>query len=280
MSLRRERRALARVAAVLGLAVFAAACASGGGANPQRPEPSRAETAAVYNLQLGVAYLQQGNLPLAKEKLERALQQNPRDATTHGAMALLNEKLGNVREADRYYRSALRLAPRNPDLTNNYAVFLCRSGNVDEALEKFREATRNALYRTPWRAHINAGVCLRGAKRYDDAAASFTQALRLRPGDAEAAFQFGELELERGRPAAARDIVDRYLAANNATPELLWVAARAARGLGDRLAEERLSRRLQRDFPDSPQARAAEAETRAPGSGGGSSSGNRGGAAP
>jgi type IV pilus assembly protein PilF len=265
---------------MLGLAVLAAGCASGGGsANPQRPEPSRAETAAVYNLQLGIAYLQQGNLPLAKEKLERALQQNPRDATTHGAMALLNEKLGNVREADRFYRSALRLSPRNPDLTNNYAVFLCRSGNVDAALDKFREATRNALYRTPWRAYINAGVCLRGAQRYDDAATSFTQAQRLRPGDAEAAFQFGELELERGRHAAARDIVDRYLAANNATPELLWVAARAARGLGDRLAEERLSRRLQRDFPDSPQARAAEAETRAPGSGSGSSSGNSGGAA-
>lgn len=279
MSLSRGLRALPRVGALLGLAWLAAGCASGGGggANPQRAEPSRAETAAVYNLQLGVAYLQQGNLPLAKEKLERALQQNPRDATTHGAMALLNEKLGDVREADRFYRSALRLSPRNPDLTNNYAVFLCRSGNVDAAIGKFRDATRNALYRTPWRAHINAGVCLRGAKRYDEAAASFTQALRLRPVDAEAAFQFGELELERGRPAAARDLVDRFLAANNATPELLWVAARAARGLGDRLGEERLSRRLQRDFPDSPQARAAESEPRAPAPGPG---GNPGGAAP
>lgn len=258
----------------LGAALLLAGCASGGGGmNPTRAEPSRAETAAAYNLQLGVAYLQQGNLPLAKEKLERALQQNPRDATTHGAMAMLNERLGNLRDADRYYRSALRLAPRNPDLTNNYAVFLCRSGDVDAAIEKFGEATRNALYRTPWRAHINAGVCLRGAKRFDEAAARFTQALRLRAGDAEAAYQFGELELERGRPAAARDIVDQHLAGHNATPELLWVAARAARALGDRLAEERFARRLQRDFPDSAEARAAQDTPRQPA---GSSSGGAG----
>jgi type IV pilus assembly protein PilF len=250
---------------LLGGVLLLAGCASSGsGMDPTRAEPTRAETAASYNLQLGVAYLQQGNLPLAKEKLERALQQNPRDATTHGAMALLNEKLGNLRDADRYYRSALRLSPRNPDLTNNYAVFLCRSGDIDAALMKFSEATRNALYRTPWRAHINAGVCLRGAKRYDAAAASFTQALRLRPGDAEAVYQFGELELERGRPAAARDVVEQHLAAYNATPELLWVAARAARALGDRLAEERLARRLQRDFPDSLQARVVQDAQRAP----------------
>jgi type IV pilus assembly protein PilF len=265
MSRTRALQPAAGVVVLLGVTLLLVGCASGGSSvNPTRAEPTRAETAAAYNLQLGVAYLQQGNLPLAKEKLERALQQNPRDATTHGAMALLNEKLGSLRDADRFYRSALRLSPRNPDLTNNYAVFLCRSGNVDAALTKFSEATRNALYRTPWRAHINAGVCLRGAKRYDEAAARFTQALRLRAGDAEAAYQFGELELERGRPAAARQVVDQHLAAYNATPELLWVAARAARALGDRLAEERLARRLQRDFPDSPEARAAQAEPRAP----------------
>lgn len=249
--------------AMLAVAALAAGCASAPPA--ARDEPTRAETAAVYNLQLGVAYLQQGNLPLAKEKLDRAMQQNPREATIHGALALLNEKLGNVADADRYYRSALRLAPRNPDLSNNYAVFLCRSDRVEEGVRRFAEAARNPLYRTPWRAYANAGVCLRGAKRYDEAAANLLQAQRLRPDDAETAFQFGELELERGRPEAAREIVERHLAAFNATPELLWVGARAARGQSDRLAEERFLRRLQRDFPDSPQARAAQAGSRGEG---------------
>lgn len=241
---------------LLAVIALAAGCAS---APPTaRDEPTRVQTAAAYNLQLGVAYLQQGNLPLAKEKLDRAMQQNPRDATIHGALALLNERLGNVAEADRYYRAALRLAPRNPDLTNNYAVFLCRTDRVEEGVRRFTEAARNPLYRTPWRAHVNAGVCLRSVKRYDEAATHLQQAQRLRPDDPETAFQFAELELERGRPETAREIVERYLANFSATPELLWVGARAARGQRDRLAEERFLRRLQRDFPDSAPARAAQ----------------------
>ena len=248
------RRSLPAIAAALLLA----GCAS----SPQSPaksdEPTRSETAAQYNLQLGIAYLQQGNLPLAKEKLERAQQQDSRNPTLHGALALLNEKLGKLREADGYYRSALRLAPRNPDLTNNYAVFLCRTGQVDEGLKRFTDAARNPLYGTPWRAYANAGVCLRGAKRYDEAAKYLGDAQRLRPADPETAFQLGELELERGRPAAARDLVERHLAQFNATPDLLWVGVRAARAVGDRLAEERYARRLQRDFPDAPQTKAAQ----------------------
>ena len=45
-------------------------------------EESQQFQAAKYNVQLGTAYLQQGNYPLAKEKLERALKQNPKVA--HG----------------------------------------------------------------------------------------------------------------------------------------------------------------------------------------------------
>ena len=36
-------------------------------------------SAAKTNVQLGVANLQQGNYPLAREKLERSLKQNPKD---------------------------------------------------------------------------------------------------------------------------------------------------------------------------------------------------------
>lgn len=253
--------ALSRLA--LGAALLLAGCASAPQSPMKSDEPTRSETAAQYNLQLGVAYLQQGNLALAKEKLERAQAQDARNPTLHGALALLNEKLGKPREADAYYRSALRLSPRNPDLTNNYAVFLCRTGKVDDGIKRFNDAARNPLYRTPWRAYANAGVCLRGAKRYDEAAKYLTEAQRRRPEDPETAFQLGELALDRGRPAEARDLVERHLGAYAATPDLLWVGARAANALGDRLAEERYVRRLQRDYPDSPQAKAAQGAPRA-----------------
>ena len=44
--------------------------------------------AAEANLNLGVAYFRAGNLQLAKDKLERARDQDPRNATVHGALGL------------------------------------------------------------------------------------------------------------------------------------------------------------------------------------------------
>ncbi len=257
---------LARLLAVAIAAAMVVGCASSSsGPAPRQADPTRSETAAAYNLQLGVAYLQQGNLQLAKDKLERAQAQNNRDPNVHSALAMLNEKLGKLPDADRHYRQALKLSPRNPDITNNYAVFLCRTGRVEEGVKRFMDAARNPLYQAPWRAYTNAGVCLRGANRIDEAANSLTRALRIRPNDAEAQFQLAELELGRGRAPIAREMLDRFLGAFPATPDLLWLAVRTTRAQGDRLAEERFLRRLQRDFPDSEQTRESRAAPRKPG---------------
>ena len=88
-------------------AVLVAAC----GNSPIEPEKSRGDNAAAINVQLGYAYLQQGNLALAKEKFERAEKQNPRDANVHNALALLYERLGKPKEVEAHYRAALHLAP-------------------------------------------------------------------------------------------------------------------------------------------------------------------------
>jgi type IV pilus assembly protein PilF len=251
-------RAMPRVrtagAAVLGVAA-SLLLASCGGTSPQRAEPTRAETAGSLNLQLGIAYLQQGNLALAKEKLDRAMAQNPRDPIAHSARALLAEKLGNEREAERLYRSAVRLAPDSPDISNSFAVFLCRTGRVDEGVKRFNEVARNPLYRNAEVAYTNAGVCQRGAGKLDEASSNFARALAIRPNHAEAVFQLADLDLARGRAADASAVLERFLAAFRPTPDLLFLGVRIARELGDRGSEERYARRLRVEYPDSEQLR-------------------------
>lgn len=242
-----------RVPLLCALTLALAAC--GGGNSAQRPEPTQAESASSYNLQLGVAYMQQGSLALAREKLDRAREQNPRDPKVYSALALLEERLGNPTEADRHFRAARRLAPRDPDIGNNYAVYLCRTGRVDEGVRGFTEVARNPLYRTPEAAYTNAGVCLRAAGRHEEASMQFARALALRPGHAEAAFQLGDLDLERGMLAEGRAVVDRFIDTQRATPDLLLLGLRLARAQGDRSAEERYARRLRVEFPDAPQTR-------------------------
>jgi type IV pilus assembly protein PilF len=212
-----------------------------------------------------MAYLQRGDLAVAKEKLERAEKQNPRDPNVHSALALLYERLGKPEQVDAHYRTAARLAPQNPDILNNYAVFLCKNGRTEEGVKRFLEAARNPLYRTPEAAYTNVGVCLRKANRLDEADNNFKRALQVRPNFAEAAYQLSDLQFGRGQLSDARTRVDQYLAAFNATPDLLLLGVRTAHALGDRLAAEKYARRLRVEFPGSQQVRALPDLNRNPG---------------
>jgi type IV pilus assembly protein PilF len=221
--------------------------------------------AATYNMQLGIAYLNRGELGLAKDKLDRSLVENPSDPNIHSAMAMLQDRLGHPDKADNEFRAALRLAPNNPDILNNYAVYLCRNGRTDEGVKSFEEAAHNGLYRTPEAAYTNAGVCLRAAQRDTQAAMSFMRALQVRPNFSEAAYQLADLDFQRGELVEARGQLDAYLGSFEATPDLLLLAVRVAHKQGDRMAEERFARKLRLDFPSSDQARQLAGLNRNPG---------------
>jgi type IV pilus assembly protein PilF len=240
-------------------AVVAAACTS----DPHKEQ--RGHDAAKFNVQLAIAYMDRGDLPSAKEKLDRALTENPKDPNVHSALAIFYERTGNSSKADSEFKTALGLAPRDPDLLNNYAVYLCQKGRTDEGVRRFEEAAHNALYQTPWAAYTNAGVCLRAAKRNDDAAKNFQRALQIRPNFAEAVFQLGELQLQGGKLTDARAQIDTYLNSFDATPDLLLLGVRVSRAQGDQLAAERYARKLRLDFPDSAQAHALAELDRNPG---------------
>ena len=227
------------------------------GGKPLKDE-SPEVAAGKYNVQLGTAYLQQGNYALAKEKLERSLKQNPKDPDVHTSLGLLYDRTGDLKLAEKHYKEALRLAPEKPDLSNNYAVYLCKNGRVDEGVGRFMAVASNHYYRTPEVALTNAGVCLRSAKRLDEAEKKFAGAIRARPNYTEATVQLANLHLERNDIPQARKVVDTYLNAFKPQPDVLLSAVNVARAAKDRMSEEKYSRALRLDFPNSAQARAVK----------------------
>src|SRR5262245_20278202 len=114
--------------------MLVSACVGDGESQPL-DSPAKREEAARLNLQLGVDYFRQGNLIQAKEKIDRALEQDPRNAMTQMAGGLLYDRLGDVPKAQKYFERAVSLEPKNPDIHNNFSVFLCRR-NKYEAGEK------------------------------------------------------------------------------------------------------------------------------------------------
>jgi type IV pilus assembly protein PilF len=249
-----QRRQAVRVAGVvLGLALLAGCVSSSPGT------PSRKSDAARINVQLGLGYLQQGNLAIAKEKLERALSEDPDNADVHAALGLLDEKLGKDKDADHEYHRALSLAPQDPSMLNNYAVYLCSHERQVEGVRYFEQAATNPLYRTPWAAYTNAGVCMRSAHRDAEAAQRFERAQQANPTYSEAVFQASDLDFSMQRNAQARLRIDLFLLSNPATPDLLLLAWRIAGAQQDAAAATRYAARLQKEFPNSDQSHALAA---------------------
>jgi type IV pilus assembly protein PilF len=254
-------RSSAAILLGVGAALLAAVLA--GCANQQ--EIRQRHDAAVYNTELGIAYMRRGDLAIAQRKLDRALEENPDDPDVHSARALLFGRLREPKQADREYREALRLAPKNPDFQNNYAVYLCNAGRVDEGVKTFIAAARNPLYMTPELAYENAGVCLRSVHRDVGAEEMFRQALAIRPNFAQAVWELADIDYSHGRLAQARQEIEAFLASNPETPDLLLLAVKVTRAQKDPLDAELYARRLQLDFPNSAQARALADLGRNPG---------------
>jgi type IV pilus assembly protein PilF len=219
------------------------------------PVQTSNQDAARYNVQLGMSYMQRGDLEGAREKLERAVQQDPSLPAAHAALGILYERAGDPQRARNHLRTATRLAPDDPNQLNAYGGFLCRQGDRKEGIRHFEMAASNAFYRTPEAALTNAGVCARGIPDPELAENYFRRALDRNRNHAEALLQMAELSLETQRTLPARAFLQRYEALGSVSPYSLALGIRIETAAGDRRAAAEYAARLRRDFPDSREAR-------------------------
>ena len=56
--------------------------------------------AAADNVALGMAYMEQNNLQRAKEKLDRAMKENPSNPNVHSVYALFYERINDQKKAE------------------------------------------------------------------------------------------------------------------------------------------------------------------------------------
>ena len=214
------------------------------------------QDAAAYNTQLAIAYLKQGNLAAAREKIDRALSQDSQNAKVRTTAGLIYDRLGEEKKAEGYLSSAVRLAPDDPEVLNNYGVYLCRNGKPKEGSRQFIKAAGNPLYRTPEIAYNNAGLCMKKAGMTAEAQQYFERAIAIKPKFADALMQLADLNFEQGKMNEAQALVQRYLGGLPATPQILWLGVRIERALGNRAAADAYAKRLKTEYPKTEQTKA------------------------
>lgn len=248
----RSRRAVTVVAVLTTAAVLAGCISSTTGRAISEPDEAGA---AEQFYQLGARYYRAGNYEFARDRLERALQLNPRLAIAHSTLALTYEQLDVPRLAAEHYDLAVRYAPRSIDVRNAYAVFLCREKQYDEAREQFDRIIKAPENDDPEIMMTNAGVCMLQKPDEELAETYFRQALDEKRDYPEALLQMILLKRMTGDALSARGFLQRYMSVQPATPALLMLAMEIEKDMGDERARREYMNRLISEFPDSNEAR-------------------------
>ncbi len=210
-------------------------------------------TRAKAHTDLGLAYLEAGNVSVALEEGRMALRDDSSYGPAYNLMGLAHMYLGEKPQARENFEKALRLSSNDPDVNNNYGWFLCQNGEPARAMQLFAEAINNQLYATPTRPYTNAGLCALQSNDLQTAEVNFLRAVNADPGNGQALYNLALLFYRKGNYLEARKHVSDFHALRDPVAESLWLAVRVERKLGDKVAEAGFASQLRRRFAGTPE---------------------------
>lgn len=210
--------------------------------------------ASQDNVTLGIKYLQAGNRDVAMQKIQKAIQQDPDNGAAYMGEALIYSATGDADKAEDAYHKALGKSPDDPEIQNNYAVFLCQHNKAADSEKYFLKAAGNPLYTTPDVAYTNAGVCASMVPDLASAEKYFRRAVEINPNFPEPLFQLAQLGYKLKNYLQARAFIERF---NSVTPqqrpEALLLGVQIERALGNQQGATDYAKQLVKLFPNSPQ---------------------------
>lgn len=237
---------------MLSVLVLVSGCASQQANDPD--EVSSKRKAAEANTSLGLEYMNRGQYEVALGKLKKAVREDPSYAPGHTVLAVLYERIGEMKLAGKHYKEAYEADPADGDVNNNYGVYLCQTNKQKQAMMHFTKALEDPFYSSPSVALTNAGSC---ALRQGDTATAdeyLRAALRIEPDFPDALVTMAKMNFEEQNYLSARAFLQRYEDAASHDAESLLLAYRIEMAAGDSKSAAKYKRVLESNFPDSSQA--------------------------
>jgi type IV pilus assembly protein PilF len=215
--------------------------------NPERRARARLELASLY--------LSRGQADEALGDVNNAIEAKPDLAEAYSLRGLIYGALGNMQLAEQNFQRALQLAPNDPDARHNFGWFLCQQKRFGDADVQFDNAVAQTQNREVVRTLLAKGVCLARAGKWPEAERALSRSYELDPSNAATAYNLSDVLLRRGDLNRARFYVARINAVRDqANAQSLWLAARIEHGLGNQTALQDLGRQLRERFPQSTEA--------------------------
>jgi tetratricopeptide (TPR) repeat protein len=180
---------------------------------------------------LAMAYVETGDLALARKYAGAALRLSPDLGIGYGAQALVHLAEKDWDQAITTAKRGIATNDRDPDTARVLARIYEAKGDIDQALYWLREATR---YQPAWApAYGEMGRLLAGRGEHEEAADAFTHALRLAPDDVAARCAYAEALAAAGNGEGALEQAQRALGLAPDSPEAQRALAAALAAKGD-----------------------------------------------
>ena len=173
---------------------------------------------------------QRGELAEAIRSYRRALRNAPQDAAGHHLLGLAYFQNAETEKAAESVEKAVALKPELPAAKYNLGRILQALGRHDEAIQAYLGALQ--LQPDDFEAHNNIGIILKTLNRYDEAISHYERALVLRPNYPPAYLNLANALQAAGRYQNALMYYEKVLALQPDLTDGYLGLGNALRGLG------------------------------------------------
>jgi tetratricopeptide (TPR) repeat protein len=174
--------------------------------------PQTDSAQAVYEQALGL--LQNGKIDEALAVIDSAIAAGSNDPSLYNLEGLANSELGHDEEAEKSFRTVIRLVPTSAMGYTNLGVLLSKVGRYEDAAAAFRQS--QALQPENFTALLGLGTSLEMLHKPAEAAVYLQRARDVHPADFQAGYELALALRDAKQSAAAKKVVDQIAAPQDA----------------------------------------------------------------
>lgn len=209
---------------------------------------------------VGAAYLSEREYDLAMQRIERALELNPKHPRAHAVLGLIYQSQLETEKAEAAFRQALSY---NGDFTlgrTYYAAFLYQEKRYEESLKQLKLASSDIAFANRAQVFSNMGRVYNELGQTDNAIEAYQRSIRLLRSQPQAYLSLAELHFQKQEYQKASNYYyvfwDRIRNENlEHSPKSLKLGVEIARALGDKNKEASLILFFKNEFPNSAEYR-------------------------
>lgn len=162
-------------------------------------------------IDLGAAYLVEGQTELAIATLEEAVKLDRRNIDGWNQLGMAMMKRGEYERSEAAFRRGLRLDDQDASINVNFAYLLINLERSDEAIERLEAALHDLVFREPAKVLNNLGFAYYTQGRFGSAETRLKEAVIRAPHFCQAWYNLGLVYEALSRPDDAIDAYDHVV---------------------------------------------------------------------